>query len=75
MKVSDQTAPAAAQFDTKDNFSGVPETKPKRSRSNNQQMVFGIALVMACLIGLPFGWYAYSINQFAKVNAPEGFQT
>ena len=73
MKLSNQTAALTAKLDTKDKQNNVEKTKKLRPRSNKQQMTFGIALVIACSIGIPFGWYAYSINQFARIKSPDWF--
>jgi len=73
MKESNQPAPAAAKIDAKDKQNSTRDAKTSRPRSKKQQVTFGIALVIACLIGTPFAWYAYSINQFAKVNSPDWF--
>ena len=73
MKVANQTAHVAAEFDTKDKQNDARLAQATRARSKSQQMTFGIALVIACLIGLPFGWYCYQINSFAAANCPDWF--
>jgi len=62
-----------AEFDTKDKQNDARLAQATRARSTSQQMTFGIALVIACLLIASYGWYAYQINSYAAANCPDWF--
>ena len=61
------------RLEIKNKASDAPEVSKKRPRSDTHRMTFGIAIVVACCVVVPYFHYAMKINKFSSENCPQWF--
>lgn len=73
MKIQSEIPPEQVKIDLRHSVSDAPPQKKRRARSDTQRKVFGIAIILAFCVVIPYAYYSVKISSWVAENAPPNF--